>query len=108
MIIKKFNNGKLSLSLEKCDIENGEVDENVYHDEMFMEDLYLESVFDEWYLLDYNTSRAYYIGSHRVQNPLKWMLDILKECYEENRVYHLRPEDEGDSKIIINKSLDGE
>ena len=85
MIIKKFKNGKVKLQVEKCDrLSDGTVDENVYHDDMCCDDLYIHQINGYQYVVDFNTSTVYELGSYLLQNPLKWILDILEE---EGRMY---------------------
>jgi len=110
MIIKKFKNGNINLKLQKEDIEDGQIDENVYHDEMFMDDLYIHIDYngDKW-IADYNTGRAYYLGSYLLQNPLKSLLDTLYDFHKDNKVYKLEPiTDEEALKEIFTLDLDNE
>ena len=81
MKIKKFKNGKITMTLEKnYDFnEDGSINENVYHDDMFMSDLYINQINGYQYVTDYNTQRVYNLGSYLLQNPLKYILDELKE-----------------------------
>ena len=80
VIIKKFKNGKIKLQVEKCDIlQGGTIDENVYHNDMFWDDLYINQINGYQYVTDFNTSTVYELGSHLLQNPLKWLLDTLEE-----------------------------
>ena len=110
MIIKKFKNGSINLRLQSEDIENGVVNEDVYHDEMFMEDLYLHC--DDGgtnYLIDYNTQRAYYLGGYLLQNPLKELLEILKTTYTRKITWKLYPmTDKTMEKEIFQEILDNE
>ncbi len=77
--IKKFKNGKIKMQVPKNSIyynENG-VDENFYHNEMFMSDLYFNQINGYMYLIDFNKSIAYEIGSYLLQNPIKYILEEL-------------------------------
>jgi hypothetical protein len=81
--IKKFKNGKIKLQVCKKSFykeENGSVNENFYHDEMFMNDLYLNQIDGYMYLVDFNKSLVYEIGSYLMQNPLKEILETLENC----------------------------
>lgn len=80
MKITKFKNGKIKLELESSDFDyQGNVREEVYHDDMFMCDLYIEQINGYQYIVDTNTQRVYELGSYLLQNPLKYLLDELKE-----------------------------
>jgi len=81
MDIKKFKNGKIKMSIQKdYDIENdGSINENVYHDDMFMSDLSLNQINGYMYITDYNTQLVYELGSYLMQNPLKFLLEELEE-----------------------------
>lgn len=92
MIIKKFSNGNINMRLEKCDVENRMVNENIYHDDMFMSDLYIEQGDDGYsYILDHNKQLVYYLGSYMVQNPLKWLLDTLQDAYNNSKTVKIYP-----------------
>ena len=79
-MIKKFRNGKLVLRVEKDDLnEDGTAGETFYHNEMFMSDLYINQINGYQYLVDWDKSLVYELGSYLVQNPLKWLLDELAE-----------------------------
>ena len=97
MIIRKFKNRKIKLQLQRYDIQNGEVNENVYHDDMFMKDLYISQIETSQYIVDYNTRTVYRLGSYLLQNPLKYLLDELKE---HNHIY-LYPMGRKDSKELL-------
>lgn len=106
MIIKKFKNGNINLKLESCDIEDNIVDENVYHDDMFMHDLYIEQGEDGYnYILDHNKQLVYYLGSYMVQNPLKWILDTLKDAYDNGKTVKIYPMD---NKNLYQEILDNQ
>lgn len=78
-MIKKYKNGFVTLKPNKDDyMRNGEVDENFYHDTMFMADLYINQLPDfDWYLVDYNKYLIYHLGSYLMQNPLKELMELL-------------------------------
>lgn len=96
--IKKFKNGKIKVTLQKSyDLENGEVNENVYHDDMFMADLSINQINGYQYLVDYNTQLVYELGSYLMQNPLKWILDTL---FEFSRMYFI-PLSKKESKSLL-------
>lgn len=96
-MIKKFKNGKLRLEVVKDDFVNGEVHENFYHDEMFMSDLYLNQINGYQYLVDFNQDIVYELGSYLMQNPLKWLLDELKD----HKKLILYPLSKRESKSLI-------
>lgn len=75
-MIKKFKNGKILLKPDSIeDIKN----ESFYHDEMFMANLYFDQINGYMYIVDYNSSLVYYLGSHLLQNPLQYLLEELEE-----------------------------
>jgi len=78
-MIKKFKNGKILLKPDAIDFENGQLNENFYHDEMFMSDLSLNQINGYMYITDYNTQTVYELGSYLMQNPLKFILEELEE-----------------------------
>lgn len=80
MLIKKFKNKKILLKTEKEDFyADGEMSEEIYHHDMFMQDLYINQINGYKYITDYNTNRVYELGSYSMQNPLKFLLDTLTE-----------------------------
>lgn len=86
MKITKFKNGKIKLELEPSDFDDqGNVREEVYHNDMFMYDLFIEQINGYQYIVDANTQRVYELGSYLallvylLQNPLEYLLDELKE-----------------------------
>lgn len=99
MIIKKFKNHKIKLTIEKAyDITpEGDIDENVYHNDMSMSDLCINQINGYQYIVDFNTSTVYDLGSYLMQNPLKWLLEKLKE---ENTMY-LYPCSRKESKSLL-------
>lgn len=79
-MIKKFKNGKILLKPDKIDIlDDGSIDENFYHDDMCFSDLYINQINGYMYIVDFNTSLVYELGSYLLQNPLKYILDELEE-----------------------------
>ena len=84
-LIKKFKNGKIKVELDYRDDGNTAQEiESVYHDDMFMADLYLNQINGYQYLVDWNTQLVYELGSYLFQNPLKEMLD---ELLEKGKIY---------------------
>ena len=63
-MIKKFKNGNIVLDVRE-DIKNGyfektiESIENFYHNDMCMEDLYINQINGYLYIVDYNTGLVY-------------------------------------------------
>lgn len=97
-MIKKFKNGKLLLKVEKIDfINKNEVDENFYHDTMFFADLYINQINGYQYLVDFNKSLVYELGSYLLQNPLKF---LLEELAEKNKIYFY-PLSKKESKSLL-------
>lgn len=83
-MIKKFKNGNIRLYAPKTGSmddylinEDGTIDENYYHDNVFMEDLYLNQINGYMYVIDCNTQKVYELDS--CENPLKYILDTIKE-----------------------------
>ena len=74
-MIKKFKNGKILL---KPDSVEEILNESFYHDEMFTADLYLNQINGYMYIVDFNRSLVYELGSYLMQNPLKYILDELE------------------------------
>ena len=105
-MIKKYRNGVIMLKPDTIDImENGDVDENFYHHDMFMQDLYIEQLSDcDWYLVDLNKRLIYRLGSYLLQNPLKSLLEDLAE--DGFRI--LLPEDPKESGRMIDLLYDEE
>lgn len=85
MIIKKFKNGKVKMKLEKSDFfyyadENGGIDiDRLYNNEITMNDLCIQQINGYQYIVDFNTSTVYEMGSYLLQNPLKFIADELSE-----------------------------
>jgi hypothetical protein len=80
--VKKFKNGKLKLFIDKNSIyinKDGTIDEEYYHNEMFMNDLSIDFIENEWYIVDTNKWLVYRMGSYLMQNPIKEILDTLQE-----------------------------
>lgn len=79
-MIGKYRNGYILLKPDACDFDdNGAVKESFYHDDMFCKNLYLEEIDATWYLVDFEKSLCYYMGSYLMQNPLKELLETLAE-----------------------------
>lgn len=97
--IKKFKNGKIKVSIDKqYDIlSNGAINENVYHEDMFFNDLYVNQINGYSYLVDFNTSLVYETGSYLLQNPLKYILDTLSE----NGKMYFYPLSKKESKSLL-------
>lgn len=96
-MIKKFKNGKILLKPDKNDFENGVLNENFYHDEMLMSDLYINQINGYQYIVDFNTLLVYEIGSYLLQNPLKFILETL----EEDKKIYLYPLSKKESKSLL-------
>ena len=97
-MIKKFKNGKILLKPDKMDIlEDGSIDESFYHDDMFIQDLYINQINGYQYIVDFNTGLVYELGSYLLQNPLKYILDEL----EENGKMYLYPLTRKHSKDLL-------
>lgn len=101
--IKKFKNGKLAFRVDKnySITKDGELDENYYHDGMFMNDLSLNQINGYIYLVDFNTQTVYEIGSYLVQNPLKYLLDTILEHHKAGKVFYLHPLSKKESKSLL-------
>lgn len=79
--IRKFNNGKIKLQVMKNSFYRNpdkSIHENFYHDEMFMADLCLNQINGYMYMVDFNKSLVYEVGSYLMQNPLKELLETLE------------------------------
>lgn len=63
-MIKKFKNGKIVLDIRE-DLKTGYYESNIqsvegfYHDEMTMQDLYVNQINGYQYIVDWNTQRLY-------------------------------------------------
>ena len=97
--IIKFKNGKIKVELQKnYDINSdGSINENVYHDDMFMCDLYLNQINGYQYLVDFNTSLVYELGGYLMQNPLVYILNELQE----NSKMYFYPLSKRESKSLL-------
>ena len=64
-MIKKFKNGNINLSIKE-DLKSGYYNElnieHFIHDEMFMEDLYIEVINGYLYVLDMSNNNLYELG----------------------------------------------
>lgn len=101
--IKKFKNGKLAFRVDKnySITDEGELDENYYHDGMFMHDLYLNQINGDMYLVDFNTQKVYELGSYLMQNPLKYLLDTILEHHKDGKVFYLYPLSKAECKCLL-------
>ena len=80
-MIKKFKNGNIVLDVRE-DIKNGyfektiESIENFYHNDMYMEDLYINEINGCLYMIDYNTRLVYDLfGIYIFEDFLKELLN---------------------------------
>jgi hypothetical protein len=97
-IVKKFKNGKIKIQLDYMnDGTTAQEIESVYHDDMFMSDLYINQINGYSYVVDFNTNLVYEIGSYLCQNPLKQILD---ELLEKSKIY-LYPLTKKQSKDLL-------
>lgn len=96
-MIKKFKNGKILLKPEKIDFDGKTLSENFYHDDMFFSDLYINQINGYQYIVDFNTSLVYDLGSYLLQNPLKWLLETL----ETNGKMYLYPLNKKECKSLL-------
>lgn len=100
--IRKFKNGKIRFRVDpKYSIKNGELDENYYHDGMFMKDLYLQQINGFMYLVDFNTQLVYEIGSYLLQNPLKYLLETIMAYHMEGKSFYLYPLNKKTSRDLL-------
>lgn len=93
MYVKKFKNGKIKLEVKKNDWYyrdgDGKIKEDFYHDELFFNDLFIEEIDGDFYIVDTNTNLIYdYFNSCLIQNPLQY---LLKDLEEKEKIY-LYPE----------------
>ena len=103
-MIKKFKNGKIKLSYPKSRIdkhcyldEEGDILDDYYYNEVEMEDIYFNQINGYMYLVDFNTQLVYELESQNIQNPLKWLLDTIKE----DGRYYLYPLTRRESEELI-------
>ena len=98
MIIKKFKSGKIKLQVIKSDFDDGELSENIYHDDLFFKDVSIDFIDGDVYIIDSNKKLVYnYFNSYSIQNPLKSLLDDL----EEKKVIYLYPLTKKESKELF-------
>lgn len=95
MEIRKFKNGKIRMQVNKNGYywnDDGTINESFYHDEMFINSLYIEEIQGNFFIVDYETKNVYdFFNSYLLHNPLKFLLD---ELAEKGRIY-LYPMPEG-------------
>ena len=101
-MVKVFKNGKIKLGVPKRDPyfrdANGKVLEDFYHGVLFWDNIYIESIEGNWYIVNFSNKRVYnYYNSYLVQNPLKVLLDDLTE----NEVIYLYPMSARESKQLL-------
>ena len=101
-MIRKFKNGKLKLSVPKNHIyyrnADGTVNEEYYHCAMFWDNLYIESIEGNYYIVDFSTHRVYdYYNSYLIHNPLQSLLDDLTN----NKVVYMYPLSKRESKALL-------
>lgn len=100
-LIKKFKNGNLVLkspSLYGAEIVNNNYCIDTYYDDdMNMHDLYFNQINGYMYLVDFNKSLVYELGSYLLQNPLKYIKDLL----EENSQIKLYPLSKKECKSLL-------
>ena len=76
-MIKKFKNGNINLSIKE-DLKNGYYDinnvENFIHDEMWINDLYIEIIGGYLYVLDTSNYNLYELGFITIDNFLSELL----------------------------------
>ena len=104
-MIKKFKNGNIVLDIRE-DIKNGyyektiESIENFYHDDMCMEDLYINQINGYLYIVDYNTGLVYDL-------PGGYMFkDFLEELLNKGKI-KLIPYGKKISKELLNDLENG-
>ena len=102
MDIKKFKNGKIKMSIQKnYDIENdGSINENVYHDDMFMSDLSFNQINGYMYLVDQNTQFAYDLQNHGYSIMMNTLIQLLDEL-EKTGVIYFYPLTKKESKSLF-------
>ena len=108
-MIKKFKNGKLKLSAPKGEIdkyiyldEEGNINEDYYHDVMFMSDLSINQINGYMYLVDFNRQLVYPLHQFDFFNLLE---DLFKKIQEEGKIY-LYPVDKKEGNYLL-KCLEG-
>ena len=104
-MIKKFKNGNIVLDV-RDDIKNGyyekniESIENFYHNDMCMEDLYINQINGYLYIVDYNTGLVYDLpGGYLFK-------DFLEELLNKGKI-KLIPYGKKISKELINDLENG-
>ena len=86
MKVKKYKNGNIVLTVEKGDRDKfGKVTESIYHNDLFMEGLYLseDTGTGMWYLADTNSKMVYdlfgYYGCYSGGYAITWLLDLFND-----------------------------
>src|SRR5665647_967542 len=99
MLIKKFENGKIKLTIQKeYDLNiDGTISDSVYHDDIEGNDLYLNQINGYQYLVDFNTSLVYELGSYLLQNPLNYLLD----SFQTSKSIYFYPLSRKESKSLL-------
>lgn len=101
MRITKFKNGNINFKLELEDIQGGNkiIDiDAIYNNAFFWEDLYIQFIDDEPYLIDFNTQLVY-----NLFNSYSNVLLQLKELLENNlQGLKIHPLGKNESSEIIN------
>ena len=104
-MIKKFKNGNIVLDV-RDDIKNGyyektiESIENFYHNDMCMEDLYINQINGYLYIVDYNTGLVYDLpGGYLFK-------DFLEELLNKGKI-KLIPYEKKISKELLNDLENG-
>jgi len=89
MDIKKFKNGKIKMSIQRdYDInDDSSINENVYHDDMFMSDLSFNQINGYMYLVDQNTQLVYDLQNHGYSIMNNALIQLLNELEKTNVIY---------------------
>ncbi len=102
MDIKKFKNGKIKMSIQRdYDInDDGSINENVYHDDMFMSDLSFNQINGYMYLIDQNTQNVYDLQNHGYSIMMNTLVQLLDEL-EKIGVIYFYPLTKKESKSLL-------
>lgn len=89
MDIKKFKNGKIKMSIQRdYDVnDDGSINENVYHDDMFMADLSFNQINDYMYLVDQNRQSVYDMQNHGYSIMQNILVQLLEELQKTGTIY---------------------